>query len=146
MYIILVFLSEMEHTRLQLDLFLPLLRLQSSESISYNMYSWNILTKFISYHCLQLFGKAKPAIFMTILISAVVHEYILAVGLGFASPILLFLFAGPGGEWAINMFVVAAAICFRMYSHPTCVSIFSLGISVKFLYRCTPKHVAGIGK
>lgn len=46
----------------------------------------------------QLFGRAKPAIFMTILISGIVHEYVLAVGLGFASPVLLFLFAGPGGQ------------------------------------------------
>ena len=36
---------------------------------------------------------------MTILISGVVHEYVLAVGLGFASPVLLFLFAGPGGQY-----------------------------------------------
>jgi hypothetical protein len=35
---------------------------------------------------------------MTILISGIVHEYVLAVGLGFASPVLLFLFAGPGGQ------------------------------------------------
>ena len=50
----------------------------------------------------QLFGKAKPAIFMTILVSGIVHEYVLAIGLGFANPVLLVLFAGPGGESQIH--------------------------------------------
>lgn len=40
---------------------------------------------------------------MTILISAIVHEYVLAVGLGFASPVLLLLFAGPGGECQVTI-------------------------------------------
>ena len=53
------------------------------------------------YYHYQLFGRAKPAIFMTILISGIVHEYVLAVGLGFASPVLLLLFAGPGGQCQI---------------------------------------------
>ena len=47
---------------------------------------------------LQLFGKPLPALFATILTSAFVHEYVIAVTVQFASPILILEFAGLGGK------------------------------------------------
>lgn len=49
---------------------------------------------------LQLFGKPLPALFATILTSAFVHEYVIAVTVQFASPVLILEFAGLGGMLA----------------------------------------------
>ncbi len=40
------------------------------------------------------------AIFILILASSLIHEYIIAVSMGFFMPILTFLFAGVGGMLA----------------------------------------------
>ena len=45
----------------------------------------------------QLIGK-HTAVFCTLLVSAVVHEYLLAMGIGFVLPIVTILFAGVGGK------------------------------------------------
>ena len=43
------------------------------------------------------FTSPLPAIFSTILVSALFHEYLLAIALGFAAPVLMIEFAGLGG-------------------------------------------------
>lgn len=43
------------------------------------------------------FGSAVPACFC-ILVSALMHEYVFAVGLGFCLPFMSVLFGGVGGE------------------------------------------------
>ena len=45
----------------------------------------------------QLIGK-HMAVFSTLLVSSVVHEYLLAMGIGFVLPIVTILFAGVGGK------------------------------------------------
>ena len=45
-----------------------------------------------------LFSSKLPAILATLFLSAVMHEYLLAMTLGFASPVLLIEFAGLGGS------------------------------------------------
>jgi hypothetical protein len=47
---------------------------------------------------LQIFHSPLVAVFATIFVSAFVHEYLLALTLKFASPVLLLEFAGLGGE------------------------------------------------
>ncbi len=74
-------------------------------STSYNMYyrTWNTLVhdwlyEYIYRDLYQIFGSKYKTLaqFGVILISAVVHEYILSFTFGFFFPVLLFLFAGFG--------------------------------------------------
>ena len=43
-------------------------------------------------------GK-RLAVFSTILVSSIVHEYLLALGVGFVLPVVTMLFAGIGGTY-----------------------------------------------
>ena len=52
---------------------------------------------------LQLFKSPIPAVFATTLVSAFIHEYLLALVLKFASPMLLLEFAGLGSELVIDI-------------------------------------------
>ena len=45
-----------------------------------------------------MFGNGVLAVFVTTLVSAFIHEYLIAMALGFASPMLIIEFAGLGGE------------------------------------------------
>ena len=56
-----------------------------------------MLGPLISPTYVQLLGRSFPALYATILLSALVHEYVIAVSLGFASPILILEYAGLGG-------------------------------------------------
>ena len=40
--------------------------------------------------------------FVTTFVSALIHEYLLAIALGFASPMLMIEFAGLGGTFIYN--------------------------------------------
>ena len=46
-----------------------------------------------------MFKSPLPAVFAAIFVSAFAHEYLLALALRFASPILLVEFAGLGGMY-----------------------------------------------
>ena len=46
-----------------------------------------------------MFGNGVMAVFFTTFVSAFIHEYLLALSLGFASPMLIVEFAGLGGMY-----------------------------------------------
>ena len=82
--------------------FPPLQDWWASTSFSSYYRKWNTLVHDWIYSYLYLdmraaFTSPLPAIFATILVSALFHEYLLAIALGFASPVLMIEFAGLGG-------------------------------------------------
>lgn len=58
-----------------------------------------------------LFSSKLPAIMATLFLSAVMHEYLLAMSLGFASPVLLIEFAGLGGLRIIMSYQLMPPTC-----------------------------------
>ena len=46
-------------------------------------------------------GNGVLAVFVTTFVSALIHEYLLAMALGFASPMLIIEFAGLGGDCSL---------------------------------------------
>ena len=71
------------------------------------------------------FGSAVPAL-LTIIASAVMHEYMMAIGLGFCLPMVSVLFGGAGGEfWCV---------CVCVYLH-VCV----------WVWACVCVHEAYLG-
>jgi len=81
----------------------PLQDWWASTSFSSYYRKWNTLVHDWIYSYLYLdmraaFTSPLPAIFATILVSALFHEYLLAIALGFASPVLMIEFAGLGGR------------------------------------------------
>ena len=75
----------------------------ASTSFSSYYRKWNTIVHdwIYSYLFLDLcaiFPSKLPAILSTLFLSAFMHEYVLAMALGFASPFLMIEFAGLGGE------------------------------------------------
>lgn len=63
----------------------------------WNFVVHNFLHRHIFMDAMQNYGKGKHfSLWLTFIISAVVHEYIVAIGLGFYKPILFVLFIVPG--------------------------------------------------
>ena len=63
------------------------------------------------------FGRTVPAL-LTIIVSAVMHEYMMAVGLGFCLPLVSILFGVIGGEFCVcvcvcvcGMWCVCVCVC-----------------------------------
>ena len=50
-----------------------------------------------------MFGNGVMAVFVTTFVSAFIHEYLLALSLGFASPMLIIEFAGLGGTFTLSV-------------------------------------------
>ena len=74
----------------------------ASTSFSSYYRKWNTIVHDWIYSYLFLdmkaiFSSKLPAILSTLFLSAFMHEYLLAMSLGFASPVLLIEFAGLGG-------------------------------------------------
>ena len=55
------------------------------------------------------FGRTVPAL-LTIIVSAVMHEYMMAVGLGFCLPLVSILFGVIGGEFCVCV-CVCVCVC-----------------------------------
>lgn len=78
----------------------------ASTSFSSYYRKWNTIVHDWIYSYLfldmrALFSSKSPAIVATLFLSAFMHEYLLAMALGFASPVLLIEFAGFGGTGVI---------------------------------------------
>lgn len=57
----------------------------------------NFLHRHLFMDAVETYGAGKhTALWLTFIISAIVHEYIIAIGLGFYKPILLIMFVVPG--------------------------------------------------
>ena len=87
----------------------------ASTSFSSYYRKWNTLVHDWIYSYLFLdmravFPSKLPAILSTLFLSAFIHEYLLALGLGFASPVLMIEFAGLGGKmmscWSHHVTVI----------------------------------------
>jgi sterol O-acyltransferase len=75
----------------------------ASTSFSSYYRKWNTIVHdwIYSYMFLDLravFSSKLPAIIFTLFLSSFIHEYLLAMALGFASPVLMIEFAGLGGK------------------------------------------------
>ena len=132
--------------RLQLPWPLPLAPPPSLQdwwaSTSFSSYyrKWNTLVHDWIYSYLFLdmravFPSKLPAILSTLFLSAFIHEYLLALGLGFASPVLMIEFAGLGGKmmsyWSHHVTITStlsvsscvllhASLCLAQSGQPGC--------------------------
>ena len=55
--------------------------------------------------------------FATIFVSAIVHEYLLALALKFASPVLILEFAGLGGGYYLNFVLIESFFFSHILPH-----------------------------
>lgn len=68
----------------------------------------------MTYCGIQVFQSPLVAVFASIFVSAFVHEYLLALALRFASPVLLLEFAGLGGKY-MHRYTVPSNLHFCVY-------------------------------
>ncbi|XP_019851229.1 PREDICTED: sterol O-acyltransferase 1-like [Amphimedon queenslandica] len=97
---------------------------------------WNLLVhdwihSYVYLDLKKIFGK-KLAVYCTLLVSSIVHEYLLSAGTGFVLPIVTVLFAGVGA-----FFYVLKPLSTRRASNLFFLSSMNIGVSIILFFLVT---------